>query len=77
MTERDVTDRMLTPDEVREMQGVNRGAIMNRLLRNYLTLWDELEHEREISDKAVKRVTQLEALIPKRLIQRVGGTETG
>ena len=31
-----------------------------RLCRNYLTLWDVLEREREISDEAVKRVTQLE-----------------
>ena len=61
MTERDVTD-LLKPEKVREME---RKAIwpykdLARLCRNYLTLWDELEHEREISDKAVKRVTQLE-----------------
>ena len=33
---------------------------IDRLCRNYITLWDELEHEREISYNAVKRVTQLE-----------------
>ena len=34
--------------------------LLHRLSRNYITLWNELEHEREISDNAVKRVTQLE-----------------
>ena len=33
---------------------------INRLCDDYIALWEELEHEREISDKAVKRVTQLE-----------------
>ena len=59
---------LLKPEKVREWQRVNGslkgGAWFNetidRLCRNYLTLWDELEHERDISDKAVKRVTQLE-----------------
>ena len=58
---------LLKPDEVREIHSSTFGPFreMNRdrarrLCRDYLTLWDELEHEREISDKAVKRVTQLE-----------------
>ena len=59
---------LLTPDEVRKWQALNdmlgQSAWYNkkigRLCRDYITLWDELEHEREISDKAVKRVTQLE-----------------
>ena len=36
---------------------------VKHLCRNYLTLWE--------------RNKELEALIPRRLIQRVGGTETG
>ena len=53
---------LLTPCEVTLME---RRALwpykdLARICRNYITLWDELEHEREISDKAVKRVTQLE-----------------
>ena len=52
---------LLKPDEVREIAKYLIGeSSLARLCRNYLTLWDELEHERDLSDKAVKRVTQLE-----------------
>ena len=59
---------LLNPKVVKEWQQRNEsledGAWFNNtidtLCRNYLTLWDELEHERDLSDKAVKRVTQLE-----------------
>ena len=57
---------LLKPDEVREMQRIIDEQSLwpyeqtSRLCRNYLTLWDELEHERDLSDKAVERVTQLE-----------------
>ena len=58
---------LLTPDEVRNaLARPNRWglglALEKRLCRDYLTLWD--------------RNKELEALLPKRLIQRVGGTET-
>ena len=57
-----MTDRVLTPCEVTLME---RRALwpykdLARLCGNYITLWDELEHEREISDKWERRVTQLE-----------------
>ena len=59
---------LLNPKVVKEWQQRNEslrgGAWFNNtidtLCRNYLTLWDELEHERDLSDRAVKRVTQLE-----------------
>ena len=53
---------LLHPDVVRAMErkAIWPYANLARLCRNYITLWDELEHEREISDNAVKRVTQLE-----------------
>ena len=60
---------LLTPAEVREGLALSKGissehAISSdkfqRLCRDYLTLWDELEHERKLHDKAVRRVTQLE-----------------
>ena len=61
---------LLTPEAARnalalwhEYQGTDYEISpkwVKRLCRNYLTLWDELEHERDISAKAVKRVTQLE-----------------
>ena len=59
---------LLRPDEVRGMVKELHGFAytdhvaenLARLCRDYLTLWDELEHEREISDKAVKRVRELE-----------------
>ena len=66
---------LLTPDEVQKvLKDVQREfagelvVILDRdafegLCRDYLTLWD--------------RNKKLEALIPKRLIQQVGGTETG
>jgi len=70
---------LLTPEEVSGIRGQFAACIMGnpkwgpdmppildhvpRICRNYLTLWD--------------RNKELEALIPKRLIQRVGGTETG
>ena len=60
---------LMTPDDVKKW-GYHRVVpddertpeerLLHRFSRDYLTLWDELEHEREISDKAVKRVTQLE-----------------
>ena len=54
---------LLTPDEVREIAKYLIGeSSLARLCRNYITLWD--------------RNKELEALIPKRLIQRVGGTDT-
>ena len=70
VTERDVTD-LLTPEKVREWQRVNGslkgGAWFNetidRLCRDYITLWDELEYERELHDNAVKRVTELEQMM--------------
>ena len=65
---------LLTPEEVREIKqmyarrpvSAAKGKAFHqvrRICRDYLTLWD--------------RNKELEALIPKRLIQRVGGTETG
>ena len=55
---------LLTPEKVREFQfdlGPPAGyGRVGRLCRDYLTLWDELEHERELHDKAVKRVAELE-----------------
>ena len=62
---------LLTRDEVRNIDGGKGGwqhatgwvyshETVHRICRDYLTLWDELEHERELHDKAVKRVTQLE-----------------
>ena len=65
--ERDVTD-LLKPGDVRELNRNIAGVTfigsvreeLHRLCRNYLTLWDELEHERKLTDKWVKRVTQLE-----------------
>ncbi|KKM67455.1 hypothetical protein LCGC14_1470890 [marine sediment metagenome] len=62
---------LLTPERVREWQqrndslrdGVWFNEIIDHLCRDYLTLWE--------------RNKELEALIPRRLIQRVGGTDTG
>ena len=53
---------LLKPDQVRamELKAIWPYEDHARLCRDYITLWDELEHEREISDNAVKRVTQLE-----------------
>ena len=59
---------LLTPEAARAMQRELQGLVrtdslasdLDRLCRNYITLWDELEHERELSDKAVKRVRELE-----------------
>ena len=66
---------LLTPDEVRKELDDAEAAVrlelghaglravfkwVARICRDYLTLWDELAHEREIADEAVKRVTQLE-----------------
>ncbi len=55
---------LLTPDEVTSMERRSLWPYKDlaRLCRDYLTLWD--------------RNKKLKALIPKRLIQRVGGTET-
>ena len=61
MTERDVTD-LLKPDEVRRIKEV-WWPNFQKLCRDYLTLWDELEYERELHDNAVKRVTQLEQMM--------------
>ena len=61
-----------------------------RLCRDYLTLWDRYEEFQKALHFAKKardtyqvglleardRNKELEALIPKRLIQRVGGTDT-
>ena len=68
---------LLTPKQMRkELAAAEDAALLEvdadmqraylrvtRICRNYLTLWDELEHEREISDNAVKRVTQLEQML--------------
>jgi len=56
-----VTD-LLTPDEVRamELKAIWPYEDLAQLCRNYLTLWDELEAERELSDKLVKQVRELE-----------------
>ena len=60
---------LLTHDEVRDMYYGETAMLVSsqpgwgRLCLDYLTLWD--------------RNKELEAVIPKRLIQRVGGTETG
>ena len=57
---------LLTPEYVRKMKGFNQGAgsgfseTIDRLCRNYLTLWDELANERSISDRLMERIAELE-----------------
>lgn len=58
-----VMTELVTPEEVQELlENDYYGYRVHRLCRDYLTLWE--------------RNKELEALILKRLIQRVDGTET-
>ena len=73
---------LLTPDEVqkilKDVQKEFAGeliVILDRdafegLCRDYLTLWDELQAERELSDQFVKQVRELEVEV-KRLAAAV------
>lgn len=78
---------LLTPDEVKDIADGGGGwehacgwvysdKTVTRLCRDYLTLWGERDRLESQRDVLVDRNKELEALIPKRLIQRVGGTET-
>ena len=57
---------LLTPEEVRFFDIDNLSLrsgdneLLTRLCRDYLTLWDELQNERSISDRLLQRVAELE-----------------
>ena len=48
---------LLTPDDARELEKYLIGeSSLKELCRNYITLWDKLNHERQISDDVVKEL---------------------
>ena len=66
MTERDVTDRVLTEKALTHLANAFKDReicsveTLRKIIASHRLLHDELEYERELHDKAVKRVTQLE-----------------
>lgn len=50
---------LLTPEEIRRIKKVWWPSIQ-KLCRDYLTLWGELQNERGISDRLMQRVVELE-----------------
>ncbi len=48
---------LLTPNEIQDWLALGGAISPKHLCQDYLTLWGELDHERQISDDAIQELT--------------------